>query len=294
MIPHDISVFQSTPPMQGATCDICRTDSQGRAVSIHAPYAGSDDYRCWFLRFFSLFQSTPPMQGATVIACPTLPQRLCFNPRPLCRERHKYATLFSCISKFQSTPPMQGATAIFSFLLSPVIKFQSTPPMQGATTRTADGSAHMRVSIHAPYAGSDMIDNGQEYHIDWFQSTPPMQGATKIYLIWGFRVTVSIHAPYAGSDEVCAPRILLLSTVSIHAPYAGSDCKISSIYSGYAGFNPRPLCRERLGKWEERACRMVFQSTPPMQGATDPPIYGSLGAWEFQSTPPMQGATQHN
>ena len=59
------SRFQSTPPMQGATqrrfcCDTCCD------VSIHAPYAGSD-------------QPTLPVK----------PYLLCFNPRPLCRERQK-------------------------------------------------------------------------------------------------------------------------------------------------------------------------------------------------------------
>ena len=56
-------MFQSTPPMQGAT------EIAGVIVN-NIP-----------------FQSTPPMQGATVL-WPASPAALtCFNPRPLCRER---------------------------------------------------------------------------------------------------------------------------------------------------------------------------------------------------------------
>ena len=56
------------------------------------------------------------------------------------------------------------------------------------------------VSIHAPYAGSD-VD---------FSLTSPAVG-------------VSIHAPYAGSDGHESDNIPRIHRVSIHAPYAGSD-----------------------------------------------------------------------
>ena len=57
--------FQSTPPMQGATLlSVSRYISP--SVSIHAPYAGSDPHG---------------YPGREVVRC--------FNPRPLCRERHQ-------------------------------------------------------------------------------------------------------------------------------------------------------------------------------------------------------------
>ena len=125
---------------------------------------------------------------------------------------------------------------------------------------------------------------------NWFQSTPPMQGATVIiYILQAGPICfnprplcrerhiaevvqtsgtiVSIHAPYAGSDAPAEGTDPLLC-VSIHAPYAGSD-------------------EELYRKW---GLEPKFQSTPPMQGATEPVKNGGVSKW-FQSTPPMQGAT---
>ena len=120
------------------------------------------------------------------------------------------------------------------------------------------------VSIHAPYAGSDIQQGICDSTYALFQSTPPMQGATfyRIYLfrlvqvsihapyagsdekfkVVRFSLFVSIHAPYAGSDEISALK-LRLECVSIHAPYAGSDFDIDdnellervSIHAPYAG-----------------------------------------------------------
>ena len=101
-----------------------------------------------------------------------------------------------------------------------------------------------------------------------FQSTPPMQGAT-VQLVNSETVVdmVSIHAPYAGSDSAKEARVLA-AEVSIHAP----------------------LCRERRRSRMEESSFWMFQSTPPMQGATVFPE-NSLASKVFQSTPPMQGAT---
>ena len=62
---HRYFRFQSTPPMQGATV-IAASPSQVVWVSIHAPYAGSDRHCCRIHIHSNWFQSTPPMQGATV------------------------------------------------------------------------------------------------------------------------------------------------------------------------------------------------------------------------------------
>ena len=82
---------------------------------------------------------------------------LCFNPRPLCRERHE-------ASKY---------TEFIGF-----------------------------VSIHAPYAGSDVAGYTPGVYANLFQSTPPMQGATELLFFQVGAFQVSIHAPYAGSDGI--------------------------------------------------------------------------------------------
>ena len=102
-----------------------------------------------------------------------------------------------------------------------------------------------KVSIHAPYIGSD-------------------SGKILVTL----SKDVSIHAPYIGSDDGFAGRIDILKcfnprslhrerrraglfaapscTVSIHAPYIGSDFHGSLDAVLIARFNPRSLHRERL------------------------------------------------
>ena len=72
--------------------------------------------------------------------------------------------------------------------------------MQGATGAVGTLVDAAKVSIHAPYAGSDA---------DGSEAAP--------------RIKVSIHAPYAGSDARDGSHTILALVVSIHAPYAGSD-----------------------------------------------------------------------
>ena len=101
-----------------------------------------------------------------------------------------------------------------------------------------------------------------------FQSTPPVWGATTRQR-WQLRAaTVSIHAPRVGGDVGVGLR-LVDAGVSIHAPRVGGDARTRRARSGV----------------------VVFQSTPPVWGATR----STLAAWSwpawFQSTPPVWGAT---
>ena len=50
--------------------------------------------------------------------------------------------------------------------------------MQGATKAEAKEKEKEKVSIHAPYAGSDFDRPKPLADATMFQSTPPMQGAT--------------------------------------------------------------------------------------------------------------------
>ena len=165
---------------------------------------------------------------------------------------------------------MQGATKFSNVLIKPICY----------------------VSIHAPYAGSDVILYGNKWAtLELFQSTPPMQGATSRSCHSKDSTMVSIHAPYAGSD-IDNDGLFVPNDVSIHAPYAGSDPSPRPSVSAHLCFNPRPLCRERHANCLPRSTEHGFQSTPPMQGATLNAINTQL-RYQFQSTPPMQGATEN-
>ena len=101
--------------------------------------------------------------------------------------------------------------------------------------------------------------------------------------------------------------------ISIHAPRAGSDKARRGQRATREHFNPRPPCGERpVEGWEARETTL-FQSTPPVRGATiigliylidinisiHAPRAGSDWVfavhiyllYRFQSTPPVRGAT---
>ncbi len=150
-------------------------------VSIHAPYAGSDPIlrrasetnRCFNPRSLCgerptvsgsgsiqrLFQSTLPMRGATV---PTLlaSQNFMFQSTLPMRGATEGDEGDEVSEAFQSTLPMRGATRYVLDPRADLGMFQSTLPMRGATTISLEEAPHFIVSIHAPYAGSDLKKRG--------------------------------------------------------------------------------------------------------------------------------------
>ena len=162
---------------------------------------------------------------------------------------------------------MRGATCLhYTFL--PYIWFQSTRPMRGATKPSNFVYASFIVSIHAPHAGRDLSRMRIARVFMVFQSTRPMRGATLPIIVRWYNGIVSIHAPHAGRDKgspVISPALKRFNprapcgarrfrnavesvghSVSIHAPHAGRDLRLSN----------------------QSACRVEFQSTRPMRGAT--------------------------
>ncbi|BBB49048.1 hypothetical protein Pelsub_P2279 [Pelolinea submarina] len=203
---------------------------------------------------------------------------------------HYLAVHFSSSSGFQSTPPMRGATCKIMCAVIYQAIFQSTPPMRGATLFWFTWRvAIFHISIHAPHAGSDLFQRLVKPMIVVFQSTPPMRGATLSFLRAGVQGYISIHAPHAGSDRLRQFGVFLIQ-ISIHAPHAGSDFPWTKITPFRYYFNPRPPCGERLFPSGFPSAPFLFQSTPPMRGAT--PDVKVVKTWfTFQSTPPMRGAT---
>jgi len=81
----------------------------------------------------------------------------------------------------------------------------------------------MRVSIHAPREGSDLVSYAWRFQVDMFQSTLPVRGATHVGFGQYRLFVVSIHAPREGSDMRRRWSRISPATVSIHAPREGSD-----------------------------------------------------------------------
>ena len=102
-----------------------------------------------------------------------------FNPRTPCGVRPFFRGMKSTASLFQSTHPLRGATGRCLFLFR-----------------------RLRISIHAPLAGCDLLDALAAALPDKFQSTHPLRGATSGYVLVEHDGKISIHAPLAGCDDV--------------------------------------------------------------------------------------------
>ena len=126
-----ITEFQSTLPVRGAT-EIGKWVQKAFEISIHAPRAGSDQWRSPALQsqiYFNPrspcgerptnllrcpvraeFQSTLPVRGATSFVSKNINISENFNPRSPCGERHTRLPHTSRNTTFQSTLPVRGAT----------------------------------------------------------------------------------------------------------------------------------------------------------------------------------------
>ena len=124
-----------------------------------------------------------------------------------------------------------------------------------------------RVSIHAPYAGSD-FSNGFKLDKHTVSIHAPYAGSDNVYLNDDSTFIVSIHAPYAGSDDVKSAFHYINYQFQSTPPMQGATMSFKVKRTTTVRFNPRPLCRERLRHGYYHAHRRQFQSTPPMQGAT--------------------------
>ncbi len=79
--------------------------------------------------------------------------------------------------------------------------------------------------------------------------------------------------------------------ISIHAPRVGGDETrgFTGISDDY--FNPRPPCGGRRRRRPGQLRTVLFQSTPPVWGATSSATMIGMASRLFQSTPPVWGAT---
>ena len=145
--------------------------------------------------------------------------------------------------------------------------FQSTLPLRGATWMKPTPTVSIKISIHAPLAGSDSwswttrrtaadfnprspcgerpggdIQTASTALI--FQSTLPLRGATDLRGSAIKRSSISIHAPLAGSDLwpfICCWLTEFQSTL----PLRGATCRSGSGSAPGMYFNPRSPCGER-------------------------------------------------
>ena len=171
-----------------------------------------------------LFQSTLPSRGATGTLGVYRLRQGDFNPRSPRGERLLYNHDRNCVIDFNPRSP-RGERPVWFVSYHTTYLFQSTLPSRGATTKVCSGDGEYQISIHAPLAGSDPMDESLTIQNIQFQSTLPSRGATDDR---SYRV---VH-----------------QRISIHAPLAGSDEKQYWFGEGDSNFNPRSPRGERLGQ----------------------------------------------
>ena len=101
-----------------------------------------------------------------------------------------------------------------------------------------------------------------------FQSTRPVQGATHI-TPWCWWITIFQSTRPVQGATVQIQRIVGAIYISIHAPRAGRDRRSWRPTTTASYFNPRAPCRARLLVTQFTHTSLGFQSTRPVQGATE-------------------------
>ena len=115
-------------------------------------------------------------------------------PLAECDISHFYFLLFSF--SFNPRTP-RGVRQLSGFEVKYSVWFQSTHPSRSATVESLRDANILKVSIHAPLAECDIINNKKEYTISSFNPRTP-RGVRHVFIVmkWlGFEV--SIHAPLA-------------------------------------------------------------------------------------------------
>ena len=242
------------------------TDDEFRYISIHAPHAGCDNETPRKAENCNDFNPRTPCGVRRAHECGTCwcrrisihaPHAGCdgailsvrystsnFNPRTPCGVRQLRTQEKQRAGIFQSTHPMRGATKTF-FIGSGILSFQSTHPMRGATQATIRLYRQVRISIHAPHAGCDTLNNCKN----------------KVFC------EISIHAPHAGCDNSIKLTFFDSSTFQSTHPMRGATCqsKTSQILVRFQSTHPMRGATIINGK---KVWHRIFQSTHPMRGAT--------------------------
>ena len=162
--------------------------------------------------------------------------------------------------------------------------------MWGATTSKVAASSGARYFNPRPPCGGRQPNTIRDPLGKVFQSTPPVWGATDVAQGGVGGSHISIHAPRVGGDLGVSITAGAARDFNPRPPCGGrhQHGRCSGQKSGH--FNPRPPCGGRRNKGLHWHFRRLFQSTPPVWGATDHSNGNSVRIL-FQSTPPVWGAT---
>ena len=217
-----LSLFQSTPPVRGATACL-RCAGIQEQISIHAPRAGGDDMSAALTQTALNFNPRPPCGGRRLCSCHTGRSRLYFNPRPPCGGRHSIPAADVAPTVISIHAPRAGGDAHDTLAVCFTAQFQSTPPVRGATLYRVTKKERWTFQSTPPVRGATATGKYQAEIFEDFNPRPPCGGRPLCHSELSEAVEISIHAPRAGGDATGIKPWLRYICISIHAPRAGGD-----------------------------------------------------------------------
>ena len=235
------ALFQSTPPVRGATPCYC-LPALLAGISIHAPRAGGDlyDNNLTYQRYISIHA---PRAGGDVPR-PKQPavSNQNFNPRPP-YNRQRHGIHFNPRSPCGERLVSRAFDNVCNRISIHAPRAGSDYPV-GLCSRYEHG-----ISIHAPRAGSDSAGAFYLPYFIRFQSTLPVRGATRYAAVKQVFYGISIHAPRAGSDKELRNTLYNIFEFQSTLPVRGATCCRDTQKTDELNFNPRSPCGERLSSW---------------------------------------------
>ena len=147
------------------------------------------------------------------------------------------------------------------------LSFQPTRPLRGATLLTLIRFASLLYFNPRAPCGARPTRHPLIFNLITFQPTRPLRGATYINLPIDKGQLFQPTRPLRGATKHELER-RLSNNISTHAPLAGRDVDDATVAGVNSDFNPRAPCGARLSMSLKGDCRIIFQPTRPLRGAT--------------------------
>ena len=240
----EMSIFQSTRPLRGATI-LSADPAPAESISIHAPLAGRDPHARSYLYRHRHFNPRAPC-GARLERVLRIARSLPISIHaPLAGRDDPAAVLRYKALKISIHAPLAGRDVNGSGTFSSSSDFNPRAPCGARPLLVPDGHlAPSGISIHAPLAGRDQAHGQQLLTDDNISIHAPLAGRDIRSCNRVLRFNISIHAPLAGRDVLRKTGFAQYS-ISIHAPLAGRDQRICFTSCASTYFNPRAPCGAR-------------------------------------------------
>ena len=173
---HD-ELFQSTPPMWGATPCPCYPPCLHCHFNLRPRMGGDHELQNAWRRAWQ-FQPTPPVWGATKRSMPRVLSRMIFQPTPPVWGATTRSRTEDIESMISTHAPRVGGDLPGDDLISRRSKISTHAPRVGGDLHHLGLLFMLRISTHAPRVGGDHRMSGGHSGQDKFQPTPPVWGAT--------------------------------------------------------------------------------------------------------------------